>query len=50
MSRSTGRPRLDPRYAAFIAAVYFARLATQQQLARFIGCSQATVSRIVRDA
>lgn len=48
MSPKTGRPaKLDPRLQNFARRLYFARLATQQQLARFLGCSQPTIHRIV---
>ena len=41
------RFRLDPRLQLWLREVYFSRLATQKQLARFLGVSQTTVCRIV---
>ena len=44
----TGRPRqLDERLRDWARVVYRQRLATQVQLAKFLGCSQATVHRII---
>jgi len=49
MDYRTGRPPMDARLKAFIRAVYFARFATQSALAKFIGCSQATIHRVVSE-
>lgn len=40
-------PRVDDRLRDFIRSVYGARLATQKQLAKFLGCSQSTIHRII---
>jgi DNA-directed RNA polymerase specialized sigma subunit len=51
MSRSTkGQlPRVDERLRLFIQYVYFKRLATQVELAKFLGLSQSTISRVVSE-
>ena len=51
MSRRTGRPLgpppLDSRLRAFVRHVYYQRLATQLELAKFLSISQSTVHRII---
>ncbi len=46
---TVGQPRfrMDKRLQLWLREVYFARLATQHDLAKFLGCSQTTVCRIV---
>jgi DNA-binding MarR family transcriptional regulator len=48
MSRKTGRPPiLDARLKSFVWEIYRRRLATQKELAKFLGVSQPTIHRIV---
>jgi DNA-binding XRE family transcriptional regulator len=41
---------MDFRLKQFIWHVYRRRLATQKQLAKFLGVSQPTISRVVSEA
>ncbi len=47
MTRGRPRFRMDKRLQLWLREVYFARLATQCELAKFLGVSQTTVCRIV---
>jgi len=47
MSRNTRR--IDTRIRQFVRSVYYARLATQKQLAKFLGISQATIHRMISE-
>ena len=44
-----GRPRIDERLRLFITYVYYKRIATQRELAAFLGVSQSTISRVVSE-
>jgi DNA invertase Pin-like site-specific DNA recombinase len=47
MSRKTGRRPIDPRLRQWVRTMYRLRAATQTELAKFLGCSQATVHRMI---
>jgi predicted DNA-binding transcriptional regulator AlpA len=47
MPRKTGRPPIDPRMRQWVRKMYDMRLATQTELAKFLGYSQSTVHRMI---
>jgi DNA-binding MarR family transcriptional regulator len=44
-----GRPPIDARLRSFVRHVYRERLATQKQLAKFLGYSQSTIHRTISE-